>query len=68
MSIIKDHKDKVSSKRFWGAVCMIVGLSMGIADGFHVYDASENIVLYILSAGTVTIGMGVFEVKKPGNE
>jgi len=66
--IFYDSKGKPSSKRVWGSIILIVGLGMAIVDGFALYDANSDIVLYILSAGTVTLGIGVVEhFGKSGN-
>jgi len=56
-----DSKGKLSSKRIWGSVLMTVGLCTAVTDGFDFYAANSDIVLYILSAGTVTLGIGVVE-------
>ena len=64
MEFIKDIHGKISTKRVFGGLAMLVGLLMAIFTGFNWYEVSELIIGEVLGAGTGLLGMSAFERKQ----
>ena len=57
---------KYSSKKFWGAVIMVLVCGAYILDGFKFYTANETLFYYMLGAGCLLLGLNVIsKFKKP---
>lgn len=59
--MLEDANGKRSPKRVWGNRCMWVGIIMAVISGAPFYNPSENVILYILGAGTTMLSITVVE-------
>jgi hypothetical protein len=57
-------RSKLISKKIWGTIMLIVGLSMAIFGGSIFYNPDGNVILYLLGTGVGLMGLdAIKEIK-----